>query len=107
MAEPSKEPSESQRQKVFDRLGPRKQTDGSTLVRRRLDFDEPFYNKDYYSRNSSSSSSSANPKTFRPPVPCDQRWYNYNSPTDMYTVLSKSQKRRRQRIDSLARRQAA
>ncbi|KAM1207786.1 hypothetical protein ACFX2G_008391 [Malus domestica] len=63
MAEPSKEPSESQRQKVFDRLGPRKQTDGSTSVRRCLDFDEPFYNKDYYSRNSSSSSSSANPKT--------------------------------------------
>ncbi|KAM1125120.1 hypothetical protein ACFX2B_039953 [Malus domestica] len=50
----SKEPSEGQRQKVFDRLSPRKQTDGPASIRRRLDFDAPFYNEDYYSRNSSS-----------------------------------------------------
>ncbi|KAM0976442.1 hypothetical protein ACFX2C_019357 [Malus domestica] len=48
-AKPSNEPSEGQCQKVFDRLGPRKQTDGPTSVRRRLDFDAPFYNEDYYS----------------------------------------------------------
>ncbi|KAM1975131.1 hypothetical protein ACFX15_039945 [Malus domestica] len=105
-AKPSKEPSEGQRQKVFDRLSPRKQTDGSTSVRRRLDFDVPFYNEDYYSRNSSSLSSSANPKPFRLPEPHYQT-YSYNSPTDIYTALSKSQKRRRQRIDCLARWQAA
>ncbi|KAM1172880.1 hypothetical protein ACFX2G_023415 [Malus domestica] len=106
-AKPSKEPSEGQHQKVFDRLGPRKQTDDPTSVRRHIDFDAPFYNEDYYSCNSSSSSSSANQKTFRPPKPRDQRWYSYNSPTGMYTRLSKSQKRRRQCIDCLARRQAA
>ncbi|KAM2805251.1 hypothetical protein COP1_046032 [Malus domestica] len=94
-AKPSKEPSECQRQKVFNRLSLRKQTDGPTSVRRCLDFDTPFYNEDYNSRNSSSSSSSVNLKTFRPPEPRDQRWYIYNSPTDMYTALSKSQKRRR------------
>ncbi|KAM1265612.1 hypothetical protein ACFX2J_035280 [Malus domestica] len=104
--EPLKEPGEGQRQKVFDRLSPRKQTDGLTLVRRRLDFDAPFNNEDYYSRNYSSSSSSANPKTFRPSKPRDQRWYSYNSSTGMYTALFKSQKRRRQHIDCLARRQA-
>ncbi|KAM2948539.1 hypothetical protein FF1_035535 [Malus domestica] len=57
---PSKEPSEGQRQKIFYRLGLRKQIDGPTSVRRRLDFDAPFYNEHYYSCNSSSSSSSAN-----------------------------------------------
>ncbi|KAM1513249.1 hypothetical protein ACFX1Z_024701 [Malus domestica] len=61
-AEPSKEPSEGQCQKVFDRLSLRKQTDGSTSIRRRLDFDPPFYNEDYYSRNSNSLSSLVNPK---------------------------------------------
>ncbi|XP_050116057.1 uncharacterized protein LOC126593931 [Malus sylvestris] len=104
-AKPLKEPSKGHRQKVFGRLDPIKQTDGPTSVRRRLDFDAPFYNEDYYSCISSSSSSSANQKTFRPPEPRDQRWYSYNSPTGMYTALSKSQKRRRQRIDCLARRQ--
>ncbi|KAM2245793.1 hypothetical protein ACFXTI_006693 [Malus domestica] len=103
---PSKKPSKGQHQKVFDRLGPRKQKDGPTLVRRRLDFDASFYNEDYYSRNSSNSSSSGNLKTFRPPEPRDQSWYNYNSPTGMYTALSESQKCRRQRIDCLARQQA-
>ncbi|KAM1050315.1 hypothetical protein ACFX2A_032773 [Malus domestica] len=106
-AKPSKEPSEGKRQKVFDRLGPRKQTNGPTSIRRCLAFDSPFYNEDYYSHNSSSSSSFVNQKTFRPPKPRDQRWYIYNSPTGMYTVLSKSQKRRRQRIDCLAQRQVA
>ncbi|KAM1020217.1 hypothetical protein ACFX2C_041626 [Malus domestica] len=100
---PSKKPSEGQRIKVFERLGPKQQTDDSTSVRRRLDFDAPFYNEEYYSRNSSSSCSSAKPRSFKPPEPRDQRWYSYNSPTGMYTALSKSQKRQRQRIDCLAR----
>ncbi|KAM1188352.1 hypothetical protein ACFX2J_024177 [Malus domestica] len=94
---PPKKPSEGQRQKVFDRLGPHKQTDSPTSVRRYIDFDPSFYNEDYYSRNSISSSSSANQKTFKPPEPRDQRWYSYNSPTGMYIALSK--KRQRQRID--------
>ncbi|KAM1807966.1 hypothetical protein ACFX11_030902 [Malus domestica] len=102
----SNEPSKGQRQKVFDMLDPRKQTDGPTLVRPCFDFDAPFYEDDY-SRNSSSLSLSANPKTFGLPKPRDQLWYSYNSPTGMYTALSKSQKRRCQRIDCLARRQAA
>ncbi|KAM2185621.1 hypothetical protein ACFX1Q_030603 [Malus domestica] len=88
----SNEPSKGQRQKVFDMLDPRKQTDGPTLVRPCFDFDAPFYEDDY-SRNSSSLSLSANPKTFGLPKPRDQRWYSYNSPTGMYTALSKSQKR--------------
>ena len=95
------------RQKVFDRLGPQARMDGPTSVRRRLDFDVPFYDEDYHSRNSSSSSSSAKQRTFKPPETRDQRWYSYNSPTGVYTALSKSQKRRRQRIDCMARRQAA
>ncbi|KAM2246476.1 hypothetical protein ACFXTI_007291 [Malus domestica] len=65
-AAPSKEPSEGQHQIMFDRLGPKKQTNDPTSARRCLDFDAPFYNEDYYSCNSSGSSSSANPKTFRP-----------------------------------------
>ncbi|KAM2058267.1 hypothetical protein ACFX16_030859 [Malus domestica] len=105
-AKPLNEPSKGQRQKVFDMLDPRKQTDGPTSVRRCFDFDALFY-EDYYSRNSSSLSSSANPKIFRLPEPRDQRWYSYNSPTGMYTVFSKSQKHRCQRIDCLARQQAA
>ncbi|KAM1073491.1 hypothetical protein ACFXTH_018557 [Malus domestica] len=92
---PSKKLSEGQRQKLFDRLGPKKQMDGPTSVRLRLDFDALFYNEDYYSRNSSSLSSSVNPKTFRLLEPRDQCWYNYNSPTGMYTALSKSHKHRR------------
>ncbi|KAM2277153.1 hypothetical protein ACFXTI_035487 [Malus domestica] len=86
---------------------PQKQTDGPTSVRRRLAFDTPFYNEDYYSCNSRSSSLSANPKTFGPPEPRDQRWYSYNSPTNMYIALSKSQKCRSQRIDCMGRRQEA
>ncbi|KAM1041461.1 hypothetical protein ACFX2C_030631 [Malus domestica] len=105
-AKPLNEPSKGQRQKVFDMLDPMKQTDGPTSVRRCFDFDALFY-EDYYSRNSSSLSSSANPKIFRLPEPRDQRWYSYNSPTGMYTVFSKSQKHRCQRIDCLARQQAA
>ncbi|KAM1157358.1 hypothetical protein ACFX2B_027739 [Malus domestica] len=54
------------------------------------DFDGPFYNEHYYSRNFSSSSSSTNKKTFKTPEPHDQRWYSYNCPTGMYTALSKS-----------------
>ncbi|KAM1076988.1 hypothetical protein ACFX19_024863 [Malus domestica] len=94
---PPKKPSEGQRQKMFDKLGPQKQTDGPTSVRRYIDFDASFYNEDYYSRNSISSSSSGNKKTFKPPEPRDQRWYSYNSPTGMYIALSKSKKRQRQR----------
>ncbi|KAM2867801.1 hypothetical protein COP2_023676 [Malus domestica] len=55
---PPKELGGGQRQKVFDRLGPQEWTNDPTLARRRLDFNAPFYNEDYYSRNSSSSSSS-------------------------------------------------
>ena len=52
-----KTPGSSPRNTVFNRLGP--QEVKSSSARRRLDFDTPFYNEDYYSRNSSSSSSSA------------------------------------------------
>ncbi|KAM2766146.1 hypothetical protein COP1_022094 [Malus domestica] len=76
-------------------------------VRRRLDFDAPFYDEDYYTRNSSSSKSSRSKKTFKPPEPRDQRWYTYHSSKGVYTALSKSQKRRHQRIDCLACRRAA
>ncbi|KAM1395392.1 hypothetical protein FF2_030852 [Malus domestica] len=76
-------------------------------VRRRLDFDASFYDDDYYKRNSSSSGSSRSQKTFRPPEPRDQRWYTYHSSKGVYTALSKSQKCRHQRIDCMARRQAA
>ncbi|KAM1262880.1 hypothetical protein ACFX2G_028566 [Malus domestica] len=70
------------------------------------DFDGPFYNEHYYSRNFSSSSLSTNKKTFKTPEPHDQRWYSYNCLTGMYTALSKSQKHQCQRIDCMARRQA-
>ncbi|KAM2983339.1 hypothetical protein FF2_009283 [Malus domestica] len=50
MEAPSKKPGKGQRQKVFDRLGPKKQTDGPTSLRRCLDFDTLFYNEDYYSQ---------------------------------------------------------
>ncbi|KAM2670743.1 hypothetical protein EV1_006639 [Malus domestica] len=76
-------------------------------VRRRLDFDTSFYDEDYYKRNSSSSESSRSQKTFKPPKPSDQRWYTYHSSKGVYTALSKSQKRRHQRIDCMAHRQAA
>ena len=98
-------PGLSPRNTVFNRLDP--QEVKSTLARRRLNFDTPFYNEEYYSRNSSSSSSFASRRTFKPHEPQDQRWYTYHSPKGVYTALSKSQKRRRQRIDCLARRQAA
>ncbi|KAM1945424.1 hypothetical protein ACFX13_000415 [Malus domestica] len=75
-------------------------------VRRRLDFDASFYDDDYYKRNSSSSESSRSQKTFKPPEPRDQRWYTYHSSKGVYTALSKSQKRRHQRIDCMARRRA-
>ncbi|KAM2851334.1 hypothetical protein PS2_027474 [Malus domestica] len=68
-ATPSNELGGGQRQKVFHRLGPQEWTDGPTSARRRLDFNVPFYNEDYYLRNSSSSSSSVNQKTFKPPKP--------------------------------------
>ncbi|KAM2824370.1 hypothetical protein COP1_034289 [Malus domestica] len=76
-------------------------------VRRRLDFNDSFYDEDYYKRNSSSSESSRSQKTFKPPKPSDQRWYTYHSSKGVYTALSKSQKRRHQRINCMARRQAA
>ena len=97
-----KMPGSSPRNTVFNRLGP--QEVKSSSARRRLDFDTPFYNEEYYSCNSSSSSSSASRRTFKPPEPQDQRWYTYHSPKGVYTALSKSQKRRRQRIDCLVRR---
>ncbi|KAM1944739.1 hypothetical protein ACFX15_012937 [Malus domestica] len=76
-------------------------------VRRHLDFDAPFYDEDYYIRNSSNSESSQSQKTFKPPEPRDQRWYTYHSSKGVYTALSKSQKCRHQRIDYMARRRAA
>ncbi|KAM2270335.1 hypothetical protein ACFXTI_037786 [Malus domestica] len=76
-------------------------------VRRRLDFNASFYDEDYYKRNSSSSEPSRSQKTFKPPKPSDQRWFTYHSSKGVYTALSKSQKRRHQRIDCMARRQAA
>ncbi|KAM1147170.1 hypothetical protein ACFX2I_038860 [Malus domestica] len=75
-------------------------------VRRCLDFDASFYDEDYYIRNSSSSESSRSQKTFKPPEPRDQRWYTYHSLKGVYTALSKSQKRRYQRINCMARRRA-
>ena len=96
-----------QRHTGFNRLGPQTQDTKPSSVRRRLDFDAPFYNEDYYARSSGSSSSPVNQCTFRPPEPRDQRWYTYNSPNGVYTALSKSQKRRRQRIDCMVRRRAA
>ena len=102
---PQNTASSNPRNTIFNRLGP--QEVKSSSARRRLDFDTPFYNEEYYSRNSGSSSSSASRRTFKPPEPQDQRWYTYHSSKGVYTALSKSQKRRRQRIDCLARRQAA
>ncbi|KAM1236971.1 hypothetical protein ACFX2G_038776 [Malus domestica] len=56
-----------QRHKVFDKLGPQVQNIKPFSARRRLDFDTPFYNEDYYARNSGSSSSPVSQRTFRPP----------------------------------------
>ncbi|KAM1000563.1 hypothetical protein ACFX2A_007297 [Malus domestica] len=81
-----------QHQGVFDRLGPKVRMEETPSVRRRLDFDAPFYDDDYYVRNSSSSESSQSQKTFKPLEPRDQRWYTYHSLKGVYTVLSKSQK---------------
>ncbi|KAM2033421.1 hypothetical protein ACFX1T_015311 [Malus domestica] len=94
-------------QGVFDRLGPKVKMEETPSVRRRLDFGASFYDEDYYTRNSGSSESSRSQKTFKPPEPKDQRWYTYHSSKGVYTALSKSQKRRHQRIDCMARRQAA
>ncbi|KAM2973535.1 hypothetical protein FF2_020075 [Malus domestica] len=96
-----------QHQGVFYRLGPKVRMEETPSVRRRLDFDASFYDEDYYKRNSSSSESSRSQKTFKPPEPRDQRWYTYHSSKGVYTALSKSQKRRHQRIDCMARRRAA
>ncbi|KAM1851233.1 hypothetical protein ACFX13_015329 [Malus domestica] len=96
-----------QHQGVFDRLGPKVRMEEAPSVRRRLDFNASFYDEDYYKRNSSSSESSRSQKTFKPPKPSDQRWYTYHSSKGVYTALSKSQKRWHQRIDCMARRQAA
>ncbi|KAM1111917.1 hypothetical protein ACFX2B_044229 [Malus domestica] len=98
--------NEDQHHGVFGRLGPKVRMEETPPVRRRLDFDASFYDDDYYKRNSSSSGSSRSRKTFKPPEPRDQRWYTYHSSKGVYTALSKSQKRRHQRIDCMARRQA-
>ncbi|KAM1199889.1 hypothetical protein ACFX2J_016208 [Malus domestica] len=95
-----------QHQGVFDRLGPKVRMEEIPPVRRRLDFDDSFYDDDYYKRNSSSTESSRSQKTFKPHEPKDQRWYTYHSSRGVYTALSKSQKRRHQRIDCMARRRA-
>ncbi|KAM1037307.1 hypothetical protein ACFX2C_032128 [Malus domestica] len=97
----------SQHQGVFDRLGPKMRVEEKPSVRRRLDFDAPFYDKDYYIHNSSSSESSQSQKTFKPPEPRDLHWYTYHSSKGVYTALSKSHKRRHQRIDCMAHRRAA
>ncbi|KAM1568302.1 hypothetical protein ACFX1Z_046745 [Malus domestica] len=99
--------NDGQHQGVFDRLGPKVRMEETPPVRRRLDFDASFYDDDYYRRNSSSSESSRSQKTFKPPEPRDQHWYTYHSSRGVYTALSKSQKRRHQRIDCMARRRAA
>ncbi|KAM2537585.1 hypothetical protein TB2_023119 [Malus domestica] len=99
--------NEDQHHGVFGRLGPKVRMEETPPVRRRLDFDASFYDDDYYKRNSSSSGSSRSQKTFKPPEPRDQRWYTYHSSKGVYTALSKSQKRRHQRMDCMARRQAA
>ncbi|KAM2769633.1 hypothetical protein PS2_012354 [Malus domestica] len=67
-----------QHQGVFDRLSPKVRMEETPSVRRRLDFDAPFYDDDYYICNSSSSKSSRSQKTFKPPEPRDQRWYTYH-----------------------------
>ncbi|KAM1087239.1 hypothetical protein ACFX2B_012639 [Malus domestica] len=46
-----------QHQGVFDRLSPKVRVEETPSVRRCLDFDAPFYDEDYYIRNSSSSES--------------------------------------------------
>ncbi|KAM1743311.1 hypothetical protein ACFX12_013212 [Malus domestica] len=96
-----------QHQGVFDRLSPKVRMEETPSVRRCLDFDVPFYDEDYYIRNSSSSESFWSQKTFKPPEPRDQRWYTYHSSKGVYTALSKSQKCRHQRIDCMAHRQTA
>ncbi|KAM1185948.1 hypothetical protein ACFX2G_015508 [Malus domestica] len=80
-----------QHQGVFDRLGPKVRVEETPSVRRRLNFDAPFYDEDYYIRNSSSLESSQSQKTFKPPKPRDQRWYTYHSSKGVYIALSKSQ----------------
>ncbi|KAM1764055.1 hypothetical protein COP1_003265 [Malus domestica] len=99
--------SVGQHQGVFDRLGPKVRMEVTPSVRRRLNFDASFYDEDYNIRNSSSLESSRSQKTFKPPEPRDQRWYTYHYSKGVYTALSKSQKRRHQRIDCMARRRAA
>ncbi|KAM1003900.1 hypothetical protein ACFX2C_004163 [Malus domestica] len=99
--------NEGQHHGVFERLSPKVRMEETPPVRRRLDFDASFYDDDYYKRNSSSSESSRSQKTFKPPEPRDQRWYTYHSSKGVYTALSKSQKRRHQQIDCMARRRAA
>ncbi|KAM2605482.1 hypothetical protein TB2_034282 [Malus domestica] len=96
-----------QHQGVFDRFGPKVRVEETPSVRRCLDFNAPFYDEDYYIRNSSSSESSQSQKTFKPPEPRDQCWYTYHSSKGVYTALSKSQKRWHQRIDCMAHRRAA
>ena len=59
-----RKPSSSLRNTVLSRLGPYEVK--SSSARRRLNFDTPFYNEEYYSCNSSGSSSSANRRTFKP-----------------------------------------
>ncbi|KAM2081256.1 hypothetical protein ACFX1T_034920 [Malus domestica] len=96
-----------QHQGVFDRLGPKVQVEEKPSVRRCLDFGAPFYDEDYYIRNSSTSESSQSQKNFKPLEPRDQRWYTYHYSKGVYTAQSKSQKRRHQRIDCMAHRWAA
>ena len=55
----------------FQQACPQTKDTKPSLVRRRLDFDAPFYNEDYYTRNSGSSSSPVNQRTFKPPEPRD------------------------------------
>ncbi|KAM1596853.1 hypothetical protein ACFX1Z_031814 [Malus domestica] len=80
----------SQHQRVFYRLSPKVWVEKTPSVRRCLDFDAPFYDENYYIRNSSSSESLQSQKTFKPPEPRDQCWYTYHSSKGVYTALSKS-----------------
>ncbi|KAM2492691.1 hypothetical protein PS1_044198 [Malus domestica] len=50
-----KELNAGQHQGIFHRLGPKVWVEETPSVRRCLDFDAPFYDEDYYIRNSSSS----------------------------------------------------
>ncbi|KAM1990193.1 hypothetical protein ACFX15_031475 [Malus domestica] len=91
-----------QHQGVFYKLDPKMRVEEKPSVRWRLDFDAPFYDKDYYIHNSNGSESSQSQKTFKPPKPRDLRWYTYHSSKGVYTALSKSHKRRHQKIDCMA-----